>query len=134
VYSFIPSPKVPVHILHLGNIVNHVFEDLRKTKAPNSLYGLSFIGRETTQLLSDWFCLRVHLEFVLGQLSRDSRHVRRLPSKHVLVVLQELDERTFLFVIEARADDCGLMFIRESEVDCFSFLSWSHRGRDQCFI
>jgi hypothetical protein len=36
VYSFIPSPKVPVHILCLGNIVNHVFEDLRKTKAPNS--------------------------------------------------------------------------------------------------
>jgi hypothetical protein len=36
VYSFIPSPKVPVHILHLGNIVNHVFEDLRKTKAPNT--------------------------------------------------------------------------------------------------
>jgi hypothetical protein len=36
VYNFIPSPKVPVHILHLGNIVNHVFEDLQKTKAPNS--------------------------------------------------------------------------------------------------
>jgi hypothetical protein len=36
VYSLIPSPKVPVHILCLGNIVNHVFEDLRKTKAPNS--------------------------------------------------------------------------------------------------
>jgi hypothetical protein len=35
-YSFIPSPKVPVHILYLGNIVNHVFEDLQKTKAPNS--------------------------------------------------------------------------------------------------
>jgi hypothetical protein len=35
VYSFISSLKVPVHILHLGNIVNHVFEDLRKTKAPN---------------------------------------------------------------------------------------------------
>jgi hypothetical protein len=34
VYSFIPSPKVPVHILHMGNIVNHVFEDLRKMKAP----------------------------------------------------------------------------------------------------
>jgi hypothetical protein len=38
VYSFIPSPKVPVHILWLGNIVNHVFEDLRKTKAPNTLF------------------------------------------------------------------------------------------------
>jgi hypothetical protein len=36
VYSFIPSPKVPVHILCLGIIVNHVFEDLRKTKAPNT--------------------------------------------------------------------------------------------------
>jgi hypothetical protein len=36
VYNFIPSPKVPVHILCFGNIVNHVFEDLRKTKAPNS--------------------------------------------------------------------------------------------------
>jgi hypothetical protein len=35
VYNFIQSPKVPVHILCLGNIVNHVFEDLRKTKAPN---------------------------------------------------------------------------------------------------
>jgi hypothetical protein len=37
VCSFIPSPKVPVHILHLGNIVNHAFEELRKTKAPNNI-------------------------------------------------------------------------------------------------
>jgi hypothetical protein len=36
VNSFVPSPKVPVHILHLGNIVNHVFEDLWKMKAPNN--------------------------------------------------------------------------------------------------
>jgi hypothetical protein len=36
VYSFISSSKVPVHILHLGNIVNRVFEDLQKTKAPNT--------------------------------------------------------------------------------------------------
>jgi hypothetical protein len=36
VYNFIPSLKVPVPTLCLGNIVNHVFEDLRKTKAPNS--------------------------------------------------------------------------------------------------
>jgi hypothetical protein len=32
------SPKVHVHILHLGNIVNHVFEDFRKTKAPTPSY------------------------------------------------------------------------------------------------
>jgi hypothetical protein len=36
VYNFILSLKVPVHILRLGNIVNHIFEDLRKTKAPNN--------------------------------------------------------------------------------------------------
>jgi ribonuclease HI len=36
VYSFISSQKVPVHILCLRNIVNHVFEDLWKTKAPNN--------------------------------------------------------------------------------------------------
>jgi hypothetical protein len=36
VCSFIPSLKVPVHILCLENIVNHVFEDLQKTKAPNN--------------------------------------------------------------------------------------------------
>jgi hypothetical protein len=36
--SFVPSLKVPVHIFHLENIVNHVFEDLQKTKAPNNIY------------------------------------------------------------------------------------------------
>jgi hypothetical protein len=35
VHSFIPCLKVPVHILRLGNIVNHVFDDLRRTKAHN---------------------------------------------------------------------------------------------------
>jgi hypothetical protein len=38
VYIFIPSPKVPVYILRLGNIVNHAFEDLRKMKAPNNCF------------------------------------------------------------------------------------------------
>jgi hypothetical protein len=51
---------------------------------------------------------------MLGQLSRDSQHVRRLPCEHIPIVLQELDERAFLFVIEAGADDCSLAFIRES--------------------
>jgi hypothetical protein len=31
-----PSPKVPAHVLYSKNILNHVFEDLRKPKAPNS--------------------------------------------------------------------------------------------------
>jgi hypothetical protein len=72
--------------------------------------------------------------FVLGQLSRDSRHVHRLPCEHVPIVLQELDERSFLSVVEARTDDCGLVFIRESKMDPFSFFNWPHRGHGRGFI
>jgi hypothetical protein len=35
VYDFDLCPKVPVHLLHLETLLNHVFEDLRKTKVPN---------------------------------------------------------------------------------------------------
>jgi hypothetical protein len=31
-----PNPKVPVHVYTPETLLNHVFEDLRKTKAPNS--------------------------------------------------------------------------------------------------
>jgi hypothetical protein len=41
VYNFIPSPKILVHILCSENIVNHVFEDLPKTKAPNSFNSIT---------------------------------------------------------------------------------------------
>jgi hypothetical protein len=84
--------------------------------------------------MSDRPCLGVHFEFVLGQLSRDSRHVHRLPCEHVPIVLQELDERAFLFVVEAGTNDHGLAFIRESKVDSSSFFSWPHRGHAWGFI
>jgi hypothetical protein len=66
---------------------------------------------------------------VLGQFSWDSRHIRRLPCEYVSVILQELDERAFLFVIQARADDGGFAFISEPKVDPFGFFSRPHRGR-----
>jgi hypothetical protein len=91
-------------------------------------------GVKTTQLLSDWSCLMIYFEFVLGQFSWDSRHVRRLPCEHIPIVLQELDERAFLFVLEARADDCSLAFIRESQIDPFSFFSRPLRGCSLGFI
>jgi hypothetical protein len=78
--------------------------------------------------------MRVHYKFVLGQLSQDSRHVHRLPCEHISIVLQELDKRAFLFVVEAGADDCSLAFIRESQIDPFSFFSRPHRGHSQSFI
>jgi hypothetical protein len=48
--------------------------------------------------------------------------------------LQKLDERTFLFVIQARADDGGFAFISEPEVDSFRFLSRPHRGHGLSFV
>jgi hypothetical protein len=74
----------------------------------------SLIGRETMQLLSDRSRLRIYFKFVLDQFSRDSWYVRMLPCEYIPIVLQEPDERAFLFVVEAGADDCSLAFIRES--------------------
>jgi hypothetical protein len=56
-YNFILSLKVPVHILHLGNIVNHVFEELRKMKAPNSkMLELNAECKATFRRLLQFFC------------------------------------------------------------------------------
>jgi hypothetical protein len=48
--------------------------------------------------------------------------------------LQELDERAFLFVIQAGADDGGFAFISEPKVDPFGFFSRPHKGRGLIFI
>jgi hypothetical protein len=71
---------------------------------------------------------------VLDQFSRDSRHIRRLPCEYVSVILQKLDERAFLFVIQAGADDGGFAFISEPKVDSFRFLSRPHRGHGLSFV
>ena len=48
--------------------------------------------------------------------------------------LAGLDERAFLFVIQAGADDGGLVLISEPEVDPFGFFSRPHRGHGLSFI
>ena len=76
---------------------------------------------------------RAH-EFVLDQLSRDYGHVRVLPLKYILVVLQKLDKCAFLFGGEAVADDRRLVFVREIKVGSLSFFGWPHGGSGRCFI
>jgi hypothetical protein len=71
---------------------------------------------------------------VLDQFSRDSRHIRRLPCDYISVILQDPDERAFLFVVEVGADDGGLEFISETQVDPFCLLSRPHRGHGLSFI
>jgi hypothetical protein len=87
-----------------------------------------------TQLFSDRPRLGIDLQFVLGQLSRDSQHIRRLSCEYVSVILQKLDERAFLFVIQARDDDGSLAFISEPEVDSLGFFSQPHRGHGLSFM
>jgi hypothetical protein len=71
---------------------------------------------------------------VLGQFSRDSQHICRLPCEYVSVILQEPDERAFLFIVKARADDDSLAFISEPKVDPFRLLSRPHRGHGLSFV
>jgi hypothetical protein len=85
------------------------------------------------QLLSDRPRLGIDLQFVLGQFSRDSRHIRSLPCEYVPVILQKMDERAFLFVIQAGADDGGFAFITEPEVNSFRLLNRSHRSHGLSF-
>jgi hypothetical protein len=94
----------------------------------------SLVGREATQLLSDRPRLGIDLQFVLDQLSRDSRHICRLPCEYVSVILHKLDERAFLFVIQVGADDGGLAFISEPEVDSLGLFSRPHRGHGLSFM
>ena len=61
---------------------------------PNELLALRCL---TAHLLPDGPRIGVHGKVVLDHLPWDSRHVRRLPRKHVGVSLEEGDERAFLF-------------------------------------
>jgi hypothetical protein len=77
--------------------------------------------------------MRVHFEFVLDQLSRDSRHVCRLPCKHIPIVLQDwtsalscLSSRLELMIVILRSSE-------NSRLILFSFFCRPHRGHDQGF-
>jgi hypothetical protein len=49
--------------------------------------------------LLDWPGVGVDLQMVLNHLPRDPRHLRWLPGKHVDTILEEGDEREFLFTV-----------------------------------
>ena len=54
--------------------------------------------------LSDRLKFRINIESVLSEFSRYTWHVRRLPCKNVPILMDELDERAFLFCIQIGAD------------------------------
>jgi hypothetical protein len=75
------------------------------------------------QLLSDMFCLQVHLQFVLSQFLGNSGHVCEMPCRHVSVVLQEPDEHVFLFAGEAGANGRRLACVKEAKVGLLGFFN-----------
>jgi hypothetical protein len=60
--------------------------------------------------------LRIDVEAVLTQLPRHSWHVHWLPREDVVVSPEEVDERVFLFGVEAGPDGGGLARVACSEV------------------
>ena len=54
--------------------------------------------------LPDRLKFRINIESVLSEFSRYTRHVRRFPCKDVPVLMDELDERAFLFWIQIGTD------------------------------
>jgi hypothetical protein len=61
--------------------------------------------------------LRIDVEAVLNQLPGHSWHVRWLPREDVAVSPEVVDERVFLFGVEAGPDGGGLAGVACSEVD-----------------
>ena len=58
--------------------------------------GLFAVLSKSVEPLFDRFCSLFDIQGLLDHLPGDSRHVRRFPSKDVLVCLEEGDECAFL--------------------------------------
>jgi hypothetical protein len=64
------------------------------------LYYILLVLGEAAESLLDGLGAWVQVEFMLNQLPRDSWHVNRLPYEDVPILLEEFDERQFLFGIQ----------------------------------
>jgi hypothetical protein len=64
--------------------------------------------------LLDWPGVGVDLQMVLNHLPRDPRHLRWLPGKHVDIILEEGDEREFLFTVQITRDTGSLTSLSPS--------------------
>src|SRR5207237_8493342 len=70
--------------------------------------GLFSVLRESTETLLDRLCSLFDVQAMLNHLPWNPMHVRRFPSEDVLVCLEEGDEHTFLFIIDACPNRSGL--------------------------
>ena len=76
---------------------------------------------EAAEKLPDRFELRIYVKGVLSEFPRYTWQVRRLPCKDVPILMDELDERAFLFWIQVGTDAELLGQIARYEVNKLSF-------------
>ena len=82
------------------------FNDKPSSQQPGYLFTnslMSFLVEAAKKLL-DRFKLGINIESVLSEFPWYTRHVRRFPCKDVPVLMDELDERAFLFWIQIGTD------------------------------
>ena len=70
------------------------------------------------------------MEFVLGVLPRDTRHVFRGPCKDILILTEEVDELAFLFAVEVGAHNGVLAAagVFRVQLDPLGPLGWLERS------
>ena len=67
--------------------------------------GSSLLFGKSTEGLTDRLGVLADVEFVLGVLPRDTRHVFGGPCEDIQILTEEVDELAFLFAVEASAHD-----------------------------
>jgi hypothetical protein len=77
---------------------------------------LALVVVEAAEVLLHWFRSRFDVQFVIGNLSRDSLHVGGFPCEHVEVCFEEVDERAFLFRTERCPDMKRATIIGDSRI------------------
>jgi hypothetical protein len=89
--------------------MDYFFNESSREKFSNLPFdGLTLIVGKSSQALLFGCSLRVYIQSMLDQLPGHPRHIRWFPRAYVSVSPKEADEREFLFVTQARADDSGL--------------------------
>ena len=88
---------------HIGKPLGVVnLSDELSRQEPSHLFTNSFplLYGGPTKMFLDWFHFWVDSQMVLSQSPGYTRHVSRLPCEDVPVLMEELDERFFLFAVE----------------------------------
>jgi hypothetical protein len=89
--------------------MDYFFNEPSREKFSNLPFdGLTLVVGEPSEALLFGRSLRVYIQSMLDQLLGHPWHVRWFPREYVSVSPKEADEREFLFITQARADDSGL--------------------------